>query len=376
MVTLTLGLAATALMIPVIAGTAHADSDLGGQITRSEVISRAQDWNNRNVQYCTYDKTTCANSGTPWTWDIDHTRQYRPDCSGFVDMAWHLNADPNTDGLDDSTYTTSINKADLKSGDILDDIPDGHVVLFAGWYDSAHTEAWIYYEGSTETDMNYSHAPVYSGTLAGHPAANYKAYRYKKIVDDPTTPPPPPPRIGVVNTAGGVSVKEGGLDQIWRDEFGDARQVVVDGDRIAVLGNDGIVHVKQGGLDQQWQQEATGIKQVALAGDRIGVLDNNGAVQVKEGDLNQQWKPEATGVKQIALAGDRIAILTTDGRGVVKAGPLDAGWKDESTGTAQIAVTSNRIGILGTDGAVQVKEGDLDQQWKPEATGIKQISLS
>jgi hypothetical protein len=164
--------------------TAHADSSLGGSISRSEILTRAQDWYSQNVPYCTYDKTTCANSGTPWAWDLGHTRQYRPDCSGFVDMAWHLNADPNTAGLDDSTWTTPIAKTDLLPGDILDNVADGHVVLFASWYDSAHTEAWYYAEGSTATDMNYEHDPVNSGTLAGHPAGNYHAYRYKKIMND------------------------------------------------------------------------------------------------------------------------------------------------------------------------------------------------
>src|SRR5262245_61516826 len=124
-----IAVAATAL---TLMGTSHsADaSTIGGQISRSEVLTRAQDWNNRNVQYCTYDQTTCANEGTPWAWDIDHTRLYRPDCSGFVDMAWHLGADPNTAGLPSSAYTTQISKADLQLGDILDDVPDGHVVLF------------------------------------------------------------------------------------------------------------------------------------------------------------------------------------------------------------------------------------------------------
>src|SRR3954463_3340751 len=89
---LLLVIAATVL---TVAGAIHpaGASTLGGPISRSEVLSRAQDWNDQDVPYCTYDKTTCANKGTPWAWDLGDTRQYRPDCSGFVDMAWHLNAD-------------------------------------------------------------------------------------------------------------------------------------------------------------------------------------------------------------------------------------------------------------------------------------------
>jgi hypothetical protein len=184
-------LCSVAMAITALIGlpqSAQAKSTLGGKITRSEVLTRAQDWFTRNVPYCQGNKTDCANRGTPWAWDVDKTREYRPDCSGFVDMAWHLDADPATGDLDGAPWTKPIAKADLLPGDILDNVEDGHVVLFEKWYDSAHTVAQYYSEGSTETDMNHDHGPVNSGTLSGHPAANYHAYRYVNIDDGVQAP--------------------------------------------------------------------------------------------------------------------------------------------------------------------------------------------
>jgi len=65
------------------------------------------------------------------------------DCSGFVDMAWHLDNDPNTDSLATSLYTFAISRSELKPGDLLDDVGT-HAILFGGWEDSAKTKFWYY----------------------------------------------------------------------------------------------------------------------------------------------------------------------------------------------------------------------------------------
>jgi hypothetical protein len=73
----------------VDAGAAHASS-VGGSITRSEVIARAQYWLDRGDTWYSLDQADAISDGTGGA--------YRPDCSGFVSMAWHL--PKKTDGWD------------------------------------------------------------------------------------------------------------------------------------------------------------------------------------------------------------------------------------------------------------------------------------
>ncbi|MEU5941344.1 hypothetical protein ABZ807_19660 [Micromonospora sp. NPDC047548] len=179
----TLGLAAATLSSVRAPAPAHAASSLGGQITRSEVIGRATDWYNRR-----FDSDLTYNQSL-YTWDGIHSREYRRDCSGFVSMAWHLNANPNTQGLDSSTYTFAISRSELKPGDLLDDVYDTesgypyHAILFGGWEDSAKTKFWYYSFGSTPL-VKRTGASFSSASLEGHPTSSYKSLRYKNIVDD------------------------------------------------------------------------------------------------------------------------------------------------------------------------------------------------
>ncbi|WP_163508775.1 FG-GAP repeat domain-containing protein [Fodinicola acaciae] len=179
-------LASTALVATVAPAPAQAASTIGGKITRTEIIQRATNWYlRRNDSDLTYDQSA-------YTWDGTHSRQYRRDCSGYVDMSWHLGADPNTGGLDDSTYTTSITRAQLLPGDLLDDTVDHesgypyHAILFGGWENSAKTTFWYYSFGSTPlrkvTGASFSQA-----TLSGHPTGDYKPLRYKNVLE--TTSP-------------------------------------------------------------------------------------------------------------------------------------------------------------------------------------------
>ncbi|MFF9625665.1 hypothetical protein [Streptomyces griseosporeus] len=141
----------------------------GGTIYRSEVMTRARDWYNRNVQY----------SQSAYASDIDGDHSYRTDCSGFVSMAWHLTSSLTTATLPGAG--TQISKADLRPGDALNSSSEGHVVLFAGWKDQDAGSFYYYSEGSPSSDMNYSSANVYSGTIDSHPASSYIALRYDKI---------------------------------------------------------------------------------------------------------------------------------------------------------------------------------------------------
>ncbi|MEV5882779.1 hypothetical protein AB0L74_08675 [Streptomyces sp. NPDC052020] len=141
----------------------------GGTIYRNEVIARAKDWYTRNVQY----------SQSAYATDVDGDHSYRTDCSGFISMTWHLTSSLTTWTL--PSVSTQISKASLRPGDALNSSSEEHVVLFAGWKDQDAGTFYYYSEGSPSTDMNYSTANVYSGTIDSHPASSYVALRYDKI---------------------------------------------------------------------------------------------------------------------------------------------------------------------------------------------------
>ncbi|MEV0841772.1 hypothetical protein AB0I55_19720 [Actinocatenispora sera] len=160
-------LAVAAVAAP-IAASAPAQAHTGDPITRHEVMLRAHNWMNRNIQYSQGGTATGPKGKVT----------YRRDCSGFVSMAWKLKptgmSAPVTTTLSTSKYTHKIAKKNLKKGDILDSA--AHVVLFEKWANKAHTRILLYEEANPSEDMNHYSAPLskYSG---------FKAYRYNKIKD-------------------------------------------------------------------------------------------------------------------------------------------------------------------------------------------------
>ncbi|MEU0940637.1 hypothetical protein [Embleya sp. NPDC005971] len=160
-------------------------SERGADITRAEVLERAEDWYDRDIQY---DQGAEAA-------DPEGAHEYRTDCSGLVAMAWHLpSTDFNTDSLDRRSLTDRIERDELLPGDALDDTDDGHVVLFTGWIGrSAGTFTYVQLANS-RSDMVKGTGSFAAPLLAGHPTANYFALRYHRIVDDETPAVPPPVR--------------------------------------------------------------------------------------------------------------------------------------------------------------------------------------
>ena len=130
-------------------------------ISRADVIDRAQNWMDRNIQY-SQTGTATGPAGT-YSW--------RRDCSGFVSMALKLGptglSAPNTSALATSTYSFGISRANLKAGDYLVD-PGNHVVLFQKWANADHTQFWLYEESNPTSDMNHRIASLssYAGYLA------------------------------------------------------------------------------------------------------------------------------------------------------------------------------------------------------------------
>ncbi|GIG63273.1 hypothetical protein Lfu02_76450 [Longispora fulva] len=168
---------------------AHAafTSTAGGTISRAEIIERAQYW----VDHQPGDYNQGASSPGP-TGD----RNYRRDCSGLVDMAWHLDTDPSTQGL--PNISTEIARTNLQAGDILDSYYN-HVILFNAW-EADHVHYSYYAFGATPVHF-VSHASITDTMIDSHPENEYKAYRYNKIATSAPTASVRNTRV-VRNTAG------------------------------------------------------------------------------------------------------------------------------------------------------------------------------
>jgi hypothetical protein len=183
----TVGLALLGLLVVVPAGPASATSDIGGVITTNEVMQRAADWYDRALSY----------SQSSYSWDLGQTRQYRRDCSGFIDMALHLGTDYNTDGIAASSLFTdvgaagsSLGTADVRPGDVFDDTIDGHAFLFEGWAaDSVHISYYNFGGGSSGTAPPEHHTgeTFGQGSVGGWPLSHYRIYRYHNLAySDPS----------------------------------------------------------------------------------------------------------------------------------------------------------------------------------------------
>ncbi|MDD5035846.1 MAG: hypothetical protein PHE55_13930 [Methylococcaceae bacterium] len=154
------------------------NSGVGGTITRSEIISRANYW-------------VSLNPAPHYYWDADTRfwvtdpleRLYRPDCSGYVSMAWHLGVSRSTVDLINEAY--AIRKNQLAAGDIMGtlgagtDGDHGHVRIFHKWDNTAHTLYSAYDFGATppkyKTGIKYPDTNMYNVPL--------KPYRYRKVSD-------------------------------------------------------------------------------------------------------------------------------------------------------------------------------------------------
>ncbi|GAA1214822.1 hypothetical protein GCM10009665_00780 [Kitasatospora nipponensis] len=184
--------------------SATADSALGGPITRSEIMSRAQYWVDN--QPGSYDSNvTSPGPGGDFS--------YRNDCSGYVSMAWHLGANPWTGALFD-TYSYAIDRSALQSGDIMDDYSE-HVFLFDQWLDDSGDFSY-YTFGSTP--VQHLTANINNASLDGHPNGDYSARRYNNLIEDGVAKPHPYPAGRVVSgrdADGRLESFAGGHDGIW-----------------------------------------------------------------------------------------------------------------------------------------------------------------
>ncbi|MEU4779217.1 tachylectin-related carbohydrate-binding protein, partial [Micromonospora sp. NPDC023633] len=183
-VTLAAGLGLTAgvgTAMTSVPQAAHAASSVGGQISRDEILSRAQYWydNRSNIPY----------SQSGWHHD-QFGKDYRTDCSGFVSMAWHLSTSAWTGNI--GQVSTQISKSDLQPGDALNS-PTEHVILFKRWINQSTGTFEYYAFGSTPVKIATETLTGGSdGLIDSHPASDYIALRYKNVIGsgEPFIPDP------------------------------------------------------------------------------------------------------------------------------------------------------------------------------------------
>eukprot|EP01089_Gocevia_fonbrunei_P001997 TRINITY_DN11952_c0_g1_i1.p1 TRINITY_DN11952_c0_g1~~TRINITY_DN11952_c0_g1_i1.p1 ORF type:complete len:323 (+),score=66.29 TRINITY_DN11952_c0_g1_i1:136-1104(+) len=130
-----------------------------GCVSRSTMISRAQNWVNNHVPY---------NQGGDYA-------GYREDCSGYVSMAWEA-AKPGYTTFTLHEISHPITKSELTEGDVLLCASE-HVVLFGGWTDStkSHYVAFEETRPGEGTVRRVTPYPYWYNT------ACFKPYRYNSV---------------------------------------------------------------------------------------------------------------------------------------------------------------------------------------------------
>lgn len=163
-------------------------SSIGGRISRTEVLSRADFWVQQGVTYGTefddHDRVIATKSAP----DPDG-KKYRTDCSGLVAMCWHLANSPTTMDFNGS-WSQKVklpSQSDLRAGDAM--VKNGHIEMFARWVNpKKHSDGAFVYSfnrlGQTVENPNHPSNFDHLGKDSKNELDGYTPIRYKNIVDD------------------------------------------------------------------------------------------------------------------------------------------------------------------------------------------------
>ncbi|MER7850325.1 hypothetical protein ABTZ03_41070 [Kitasatospora sp. NPDC096077] len=329
--------------------TASASSVTSGQISRSEILARAQYWYGKSIGY---------NQGG--SYPDQQGAYYRTDCSGYVSMAWHLQTPGlNTQGL--PGVATEIPRSQLKPGDILNSYYD-HVILFEKWDDAAHTTFSYYSFGSTPV-KHRTGVSISAPSFDSHPNGDYKAYRYNKVIDD-------------VSTSWDVN------QAVTASATGSTTRLNLIGSDGALYNTDG--NYASGSWTNQWARlDGSALKAVTSVslGNVVHVfaLGSNGQVYGKDADYNtgawSNWTEVpggAAGATSLAasitgttvhlqIVGSDGALYGTDGD--YAGGGWSGAWgRLDGSGLKALTSVSNgnvvHVFALGADGRIFGKDAD------------------
>jgi predicted heme/steroid binding protein len=353
---------------------AHASS-VGEKISRTEVIDRAKYWYNRGDTWYSQNQSDAISDGTGGA--------YRPDCSGFVSMAWHL--PKKTNGWDfnvgDLTGGPSpsapgwagdsrVSLDNLLPGDaIVSNDGVSHTELFDQWANPAdHSQGiWTYgehdYQRKTEHDkMSWSYLK-----------ANFFGLRYNNITDDAS------PR----------QVYEASSGNGWRD----LPMTGVTGSSVAAIEMGGVKYVYtvnngqiyEASSANGWQDLPTGVTgsgvaAIAVNGTKYIYTIANG--QVYEASSANGWQALPTGVAGTAVAaatmnGTKFLYVVRNGQ-VYEASSAN-GWQALPmgvAGTAVAAITVNGTKYVYTVSGGQVYEASSANGWQSLPMGVSASAIA
>jgi hypothetical protein len=135
------------------------------EIRRPEILARARGWARQPRRYSQED--------------CDPESNYRLDCSGFVSMAWYLDA-PGLTTVELPDLCRQIRNDELLPGDVVmlggpgTSGNGGHVILFEAWADAERATFWAY----EQVDSGTTHV-----VKAFPPSPPYLSYRYQRILE-------------------------------------------------------------------------------------------------------------------------------------------------------------------------------------------------
>ncbi|MGW2147217.1 hypothetical protein ACWCOT_23150 [Nonomuraea bangladeshensis] len=418
MIAAALGFTAAVVTTVTTAGPAQAASTPGGQITRSEVLARAQNWVDRNVRY---NLTRASNTLTT---DVEGDNRYGPDCSGLVSMAWHITANSGKGGnsTDDfeswsgKRYLASLH--DLLPGDAI--LKSGHIELFARWKNPAdHSQgAWTYsLNGGADPDGDgwqddwakgptaNSHGRVGDESWAS--MQNYRPIRYNNIVDDSASSDGFDRQgpSSAMDASGALHIFARGTDGSLKHWYwNNGWQYDVPGTGISssptvTVDPAGMVHVFATGNDASlkhwyysngWKYDVLG---TGITGTPTITADASGALQLfargTDGALkhwywNNGWQYDVpgTGISNSPTVtvdpGGMVHVFATGNDASLKHWYYQNGWKSETLGTGITGtptVSADASGALqlfarGTDGALKHWYWNNGWQYDVPGTGI------
>lgn len=156
-------------------GSSPDELTLGCNLSRSTILNSVSGGRRTAIQrgFAWFDANVAYSQSRSY-------QGYRTDCSGFVSMCWQLGRSYTT--LDFSTGGGEsgglASYESLVPGDALVRRSNGagHIVMFLGWNDRAHSAACVVEQSSTALDMEFG-----ARTVSSLKASGYKAIRADKF---------------------------------------------------------------------------------------------------------------------------------------------------------------------------------------------------
>ena len=146
------------------------------KLTRAQILARVAGGRRRAIEraFSWYD------AKVPYSQSRSH-EGYRTDCSGFVSMCWETGPSYTTAdfiaGGGESFPLASYGSLEPADALVHRNGNEGHIVLFLGWDDAAHSRACVLEENSTADDMQWGTRSVGSLTASGYRAIRADKFR-------------------------------------------------------------------------------------------------------------------------------------------------------------------------------------------------------